>query len=146
MFFPFSVKQIIRIDTEGGISSGPYVLNHIAGYMEDYGMVMQQRTENELSYTKGEIWRTFDRKGALRNVVFRVEFPLNEMRITLESETILSFLIGLLVGAVLFIREPQLPLWMKCGAIFGVWIIGWFQKWFLLQLIKKDLRPILEKI
>lgn len=146
MFFPFSVKQTLRIDTQAAISSGPYVLNHIAGYMEDFGMVLYQKTSNRLYYTKGELLRTNDRKSMLRNVVFRVEFPLNQVKITLESETILFVLIGLLAGALLFIREPLLPVWMKCSAVMGIWTLGWLHKWFLLQLIKKELRPILARI
>jgi hypothetical protein len=146
MFFPFSVKQTIRIDTQSAISSGPYVLNHIAGYMDDYRMSQTKKTDNELFYLKTDLFNTYARKDFLRNVSFRVEFPGDEMKITLESETILWFMTGALIGLGLFVLAHGLALPAKIGIICVIWMSGWMLKLALLQTIKQELRPILEKI
>jgi hypothetical protein len=146
MFFPFSVKQTIRIDTESPISSGPYVLNHIAGYMDDYRMSQTKKTDNELFYMRTDLFKTYERKDLLRNVSFRVEFPGNEMKITLESETILWFMTGALVGLVLFVVAHGLALPVKIAIMCIFWMSGWLLKLVLLHIIKKELQPILQKI
>lgn len=146
MFFPFSVKRTIRIDTQAAISSGPYVLNHIAGYMDGYRMLQTKKTDNELFYIKADIFNGGRRKDFLRNVSFRVEFPGNQVKITLESETILWFMLGTFAGLTLFAlaHGPALP--VKIAIVGGIWLAGWTMKLLLLEAIKLELRPILEKI
>jgi hypothetical protein len=146
MFFPLAVKQTLRIQTNGSISSEAYVFNHIIGYMEDEDMTLRERTEKQLFFSKINPIRTLRKSDTLRNVSFRIDFPGNEMKITLESETIVWFVMGILAGAGLFVLAPQMPIPMKLVLVIGIWSVGWMAKLTVLNMIKHELRPILEAI
>lgn len=143
MNFPFTVSTKIKFDQkELGITSELYILSKINSYMEQFRMVQDRISQNEMHYYKLMPIRTYKRQDFLRNLIVKVECTDDSVQITLKSITIHQFLIAL--GAVIVPLFLPLPNLMFHALIFLFFaIVPYGIRIAALSMTKSEIRATL---
>jgi hypothetical protein len=146
MIFPFGIKKTLVLDKRiYGISSESYLLNFISDYMRHFKME-EERGEDYLSYRKRDIWRMIRAKDAIRNVVYRVEIVENDIRITIEMQTIFEALIAIVPLFVFpfILATDDLPWFLLTIVACSGFII--MSRYMVLKKLYKEIKFITSKL
>ena len=147
MNFPFFIsKQIIFKQPEHKITADGYILNQIESRLERLDMKITRKGENELFLRKMDIVRTYRKKDMLRNLMVVVKTDDSTIQITLKTETIFVFLIGLIPLIAIFFRDQNFTVTFLLTSSFFYWSVGFLSKFLVMRNIKKDIENHLRRI
>lgn len=90
-FFAFKKEYLLSID-EYGITSEEWLLQQIAGYMEDSEMSLIFHNSKNLIYRKLNPWKTFKRDHLLKNLEYNTESIPEGIKLTVATQHIANVL------------------------------------------------------
>ncbi len=147
MKFPFFItNHIIFKQPEQKITSDRYILNQIESRLESLDMIISRISENELFLRKMVFVRTMRKKDLLRNLKVVVKTNDSTIQITLITETIFVFLIGLIPLIAIFFRDQNFTITFLLTISFFYWSVGFISKFLVMRNIKKDVENYLKRI
>ncbi len=147
MKFPFFItNHIIFKQPEQKITSDRYILNQIESRLERLDMIISRISENELFLRKMVFVRTMRKKDLLRNLKVVVQTNDSTIQITLITETIFFFLIGLIPLIAFFFRDQNFTITFLLTSSFFYWSVGFLSKFLVMRNIKKDVENYLKRI
>jgi hypothetical protein len=145
--FPFFItNHIIFKQPEQKITSDRYILNQIESRLERLDMIISRISENELFLRKMVFVRTMRKKDLLRNLKVVVQTNDSTIQITLITETIFFFLIGLIPLIAFFFRDQNFTITFLLTSSFFYWSVGFLSKFLVMRNIKKDVENYLKRI
>jgi hypothetical protein len=145
--FPFFItNHIIFKQPEQKITSDRYILNQIESRLESLDMIISRISENELFLRKMVFVRTMRKKDLLRNLKVVVKTNDSTIQITLITETIFVFLIGLIPLIAIFFRDQNFTITFLLTISFFYWSVGFISKFLVMRNIKKDVENYLKRI
>jgi hypothetical protein len=121
-------------------------LNQIESRLERLDMIISRISENELFLRKMVFVRTMRKKDLLRNLKVVVQTNDSTIQITLITETIFFFLIGLIPLIAFFFRDQNFTITFLLTSSFFYWSVGFLSKFLVMRNIKKDVENYLKRI
>jgi len=109
-------------------------------------MIISRISENELFLRKMVFVRTMRKKDLLRNLKVVVQTNDSTIQITLITETIFVFLIGLIPLIAIFFRDQNFTITFLLTSSFFYWSVGFLSKFLVMRNIKKDVENYLRRI